>query len=326
MRTALFSVCFVGVTAVSLPLLAQVSPGAVAPPSVGDKAPSAGGTMEEKTAPAPAGDAAEEQADPFSLEQEPKASPEEKPPEEVVEEQKPGAGENPLAKPRVIALSPEEKTALPYEPPPDPNTLPFTYHQKHIDLAAGFRLASATHKGLDLFSESNVLPEFVVRAGGAFLSVDRFSLAVLAEMGLSGTDASLRSSFTNLELTRFTLGIEGRYHMHHRLFGYARVAPGVELATAFLNRGYESEMKDKSAAFQFDAALGMALRLAGNSDGSRRVPRFWAFVEGGFRVAGAHEMELEYPDGAGPARPVPLALSPFATTGGLGTAGLMVTF
>lgn len=308
----------------------EAAPGAApaAAPATAPAAPAPGEAPSTEAAAAGAAGAAGATSDPFAIDAEPKApGAAEQGPEDVLEEKKPGAGEDPLSQPRVVDISGQQtKPVPPPAPPPDPNTLPFTYHQKHVDLALGIRVASATHEGLEFFSESPVLPEFVARAGTALFAVDRFALAALLEVGVAGTGAPVREAESHLNLTRFSLGVEGRYHFHHRMYAYARVAPGFELAGASLTWDLTSEMRDNSAAFQIDGALGAALRLAGSSDGRVRTPRLWFFLEGGFRYASAHKLVLAFPEGTGPSRAEPLTLSPLATTGGLGSAGLMVTF
>lgn len=208
----------------------------------------------------------------------------------------------------------------------DPNTLPFTYHLEHFDLALGIRVASALDTELEPFLYDPVMVEPVLRLGTAFQLAERFAIAGQIEGSVFESEAGARSLDTSLSLKRVTLGIEGRYHFHHRVFAYARLAPGLEFGKAELSADLGSELglMDNSTAFHLDASGGLALRLAGSNKGTVRSVRFWMFLEGGYRMATKHKFDLQNEDG--PSRSTGLELPGLHASGGFGTGGLMLTF
>lgn len=212
------------------------------------------------------------------------------------------------------------------EPEIDPNTLPFTYHMKHVDLALGLRFIGTPDEGLDPFLYEPNMADLYLRAGYALPLAERFALAALLEASTSGAEAHVRDRPTSLSLARFTLGLEGRYHFHHRLYAYGRVAPGVEIGYAEWGEhdDFYPSMRDDNATFVVDGSLGLAMRFAGAQDGRKKGVRFWGFAEGGYRYAGKHDFVLKTEDSVG--RIQPITLDPLTTRGGFFSTGLMLTF
>ncbi len=220
-----------------------------------------------------------------------------------------------------------EKKKVKAEPAMDPNLLPFTYHQKHVDVQLGLQLNGAASDGLEPFLDKSAMGKVFLRAGSSVYSRGKMTLAVLADAGTTKVGSSARGTETNLRLVSLGLALEARYHLHHRLYVYGRVAPGAEGAFAELGDAFsELVRKDSNWGFAVDSSVGAAMRLAGNSDGRVRALRFWTFVEGGFRYASGHELLLEAHEDSTPARAVPIALNSFNSTGVLFTGGLGVSF
>jgi hypothetical protein len=121
--------------------------------------------------------------------------------------------------------------------------------------------------------------------------------------------------------------VEGRYHFHHRLYAYGRLAPSLELATVqyVIHSGDQLTLRDeRDIAFHADGSAGLAMRFAGASDGTQKGVRFWGFVEGGYRLATKHKVSLAAE--GGPPRVRPPELAPFSTSGGFVSSGVMLTF
>ena len=205
------------------------------------------------------------------------------------------------------------------------NSLPFTYHQKHIDLQLGAQMIGANNDGLQPFSEGAIQTRGFVRGGGAFATMGPLAVALLGDVGWGSTFANVRGLTAQLKNLSLALGLEARYHFHHRFYAYGRVAPGAEAAFAQLGELSEVSLSDTSWAFSLDSNLGIAARLAGSSDGRKRAFRFWVFAEGGFRYAGKQKLSLEVDEG-GPSRPDPLVLDPLSTTGALFAGGVGLSF
>jgi hypothetical protein len=203
---------------------------------------------------------------------------------------------------------------------------------RHIDLALGLRFVGTPDDGLEPFLVDPVMVDLYARAGMAFPIHDRIAIAGLVEGSVSGSEARARDTYTSLNIGRLALGVEGRYHFHHRLYAYGRVAPGSEFAGAEFGtqEGAGVNMVDggslfrQSTVFQIDGSLGLALRFAGSSDGTKKGVRFWGFAEGGYRHAGKHKFVLEAENG--PPRVQPIELEPLSTSGGFFSTGLLLTF
>jgi hypothetical protein len=240
-----------------------------------------------------------------------------------------------MSQPRVIDIS-SGKTAEEDLPPPEEpkirgSQLPFTYHMNHVDASGGFRVVGTSSDGLQPFLVDPVLTDVYVRAGMALSVTDRIAVAPHLELGAASTSADVRGMSTQLDKVHLSLGLEGRYHFIHRMFGYVRVAPGLEFVSASIGDGDESgtlvnaDQWPGSVAFQLDAALGASLRLFGSDDGRKRNPRLWVFAEGGYRASGDHKLSMVMDDG-GPRRAVPTELEPLDFSGGFFSTGLLATF
>lgn len=240
------------------------------------------------------------------------------------------------SQPRIIDISADDDVAKEDLPPTEEpkisgSQLPFTYHMNHVDVSGGFRVVGTGSEGLEPFLVDPVLADVYVRAGMAFAVADRIALAPHLELGGASTSATVRGMSSELDKTHLSLGLEGRYHFIHRMFGYVRVAPGLEFVTASIGDDGDSGVlvndnkRPGSVAFQLDAAVGASIRLFGSDDGRKRNPRLWAFAEGGYRASTDHKLNMVI-DSDGPRRAVPIELSPLDFSGGFFSAGLMASF
>lgn len=239
------------------------------------------------------------------------------------------------SQPRVIDISNREIAEEDLPPPEEPkirgSQLPFTYHMNHVDVSGGFRVVGTRSEGLEPFLVDPVLVDAYVRGGMAFSVTDRIAIAPHLELGGASTSATVRGMSSQLDKAHLSLGLEGRYHFIHRMFGYVRVAPGLEFVSASIGSDIDSgelvsdDKSPGSVAFQLDAAVGASLRLFGSDDGRKRNPRLWVFAEGGYRASSDHTLSMVI-DGGGPRRAVPIELAPLDFSGGFFSAGLMASF
>lgn len=213
------------------------------------------------------------------------------------------------------------------EPKPDYSALPWTYHQRHLDLAVGLAFYRTADTALVPFLEAPVLVEGLVRAGGVLFSSGLFSLAALGEFGGSQGQSEARSVDTSIRFLHLAAGVEPRVHLHPRVFVYGRVMAGSEHSTAKVGYdGASNQLKGSSWSFRVDGNLGAAVRLAGSPDGRKRSPRLWAFVEGGYNYTTDHRAELEAKEEDAPPRTTDLEIEPYSSRGARGSLGLMTTF
>lgn len=201
----------------------------------------------------------------------------------------PRAPESPLA-PEVspVAAPPE----LVPEPAPDPNTLPFTYHQIHFDLQVSFGPGFLTDAAADPFTSTKTFALVGARLGVAPWSAGRFAFAALLDGGYGSMGGDARGTRTSLELGLLGVGLEARYHFHHQFYGYARLSPGAAfIQRTVMNPGLP--LHGAEWAFALGGHAGVALRLAGSSDGRVREPRVWLFAEAGYRFTESRASTLK---------------------------------
>ncbi len=210
-------------------------------------------------------------------------------------------------------------------PDVDPNSVPFTHHQVNLSAQLGFQINWLTSSTVDAFADKDAVVGPLARIGIAPWASGRFSLAFTPEWSFASTSALARSSATRLGMHRLSLGFEGRYHFHHRYHAYLRVSPGAVVARASLTDAAGAELVDENWAFRLDGTVGLAARLASNSDGTQTGFRLLAYVEGGFDWTASSELRLEA-TGSRPARVSPLDLGPLDLSSPHAGAGLMLTY
>lgn len=222
--------------------------------------------------------------------------------------------------PRVTEVSAVEP---PPEPLPDPNTLPFTYHQIHFDLQLSFGPAFLTDAAADPFTSTKAFGLLGARLGVAPLSVGRFAFAALLEGSYGSLGGDARGTRTSLELGLLGVGLEARYHFHHQFYGYARLSPGA----AFIQRSLMNPalpLHGGEWAFALGGHAGLALRLAGSADGRVREPRVWLFAEAGYRFTESRASTLR--PGAGSAIDVEFEAPGLSLSGPDLNIGIGLTF
>lgn len=245
----------------------------------------------------------------------------------------PRAGEGQPDSERKVWLLPAASKIDPADAPPpepqdvDPDSVPYTHHQINISAHVGVRANWAPSPSIDPLAGKDVLLGPVLRVGFTPWASGRLSLGFTAEWGYANVlSATSRGNDTHLSTNRLGLGVEGRYHLNHRFYGYARVAPGV----AFSNASYSDassgyDLTSGNTAFRVDGTAGVAMRLAGSSDGRESGVRFLAYFEGGFDWIATTDLRLEMEEG-GPRRTTPLDLGSLDLAGPHLGGGLMLTF
>jgi hypothetical protein len=164
-------------------------------------------------------------------------------------------------------------------PPSDANEL--GNHQKNVRLEIGARTQFVNSRGLDPFSTNDVLPQLSLGASFAFWKQDKLSLAAMAGFDYGGSHANLRSDRASLDLKRFTLAPEARYHLFRILAVTARVGPTLTREGAEVE-GPLGTMLKTGWKFGVDATAGAALELWGYQNGKSAKPRLWLMGEGGY--------------------------------------------
>jgi hypothetical protein len=155
-------------------------------------------------------------------------------------------------------------------------------------------------------------------ASYAFWSRDKLSVAGVFGFDYSAWSAPARSADASLDLRRFTLGPEARYHLLRILVVTAKLAPTLTRERAELSTGVGSDLTDTAWKFGFDATAGVAVELFGYRSGKSHVPRLWLTGEGGYGWTASNDLVLR-PDDASeaPQRFQPLDLEDLSLSGPL---------
>jgi hypothetical protein len=201
-------------------------------------------------------------------------------------------------------------------------------HQKHVRLDLGARTQFIKNSGFDPFSEKDVLSQVSVAASWAFWAQDSASLAAVVGFDYGGSSARARSDQAKLDLARYTLAPELRYHLLRLLVLTAKVGPTLTRESAELNGGgFGSSLVKTSWKFGVDATAGAALELWGYAKGTSRKPRLWLAAEGGYGWTAPMKLNLKPEDSAAvPQRLVAPALDDLSISGPLFRVTLALSY
>jgi hypothetical protein len=200
-------------------------------------------------------------------------------------------------------------------------------HQKNIRLDLGGRAQFVKSSGLDPFSTRDVLGQVSLAASYGFWAHDQLSLAGVVGFDYGGSSASARSDRATLNLARFTLAPEVRYHVLRVLAVTAKVGPTLTRQEATLESGVGTDLSTTSWKLGFDATAGVALELFGYRNGASNKPRLWVFGEGGYGWTAPNKLSLQPAESASaPQRLNPLVLNELSISGPLFRIGAALSF
>jgi hypothetical protein len=191
-------------------------------------------------------------------------------------------------------------------------------HQRHLRLDLGVRTQFVSDAGLDPFSENDVVPQLSLGASYAFWARDKLSVAGAFGFDYASWSESARSNESSLDLQRFTLGPEARYHVLRILVVTAKVAPSLTRQSTSLSTGLATDLAKVSWKGGVDATAGVAVEVFGFHSGLSRSPRLWVTGEGGYGWTASNRLVLR-PDEAdeAPQRPKPVDLGELSLSGPL---------
>lgn len=202
------------------------------------------------------------------------------------------------------------------QPAPDPTAL--GNHQRHVRGDIGVRTQFVRSRGLDPFATNDVLPQLTLSASYAFWARERTSLAAFAGMDYGGRSAPARSGQASLDLVRFTLAPELRYHVLRVLAVTAKVGPTLTREGASFSGSLGTSSTKTAWKAGFDAMAGVAFEVFGYASGSSNKPRLWVTTEGGYGWTAPNRLSLKPEDaGAAPQRLTPLDLGELSLRGPL---------
>jgi hypothetical protein len=192
-------------------------------------------------------------------------------------------------------------------------------HQKHIRMDAGARTQFVNSRALDAFASNDVIAQLSLAASLDFWARDRLSLAAGLGFDYGGRSASARSGEASLDLRRFSLTPELRYHVLRVLAVTAKVGPTLTREKAMLAGGGLGSDQSKTAwKVGVDATAGAALEVFGFASGKSNKPRLWLTAEGGYGWTAPNRLVLEPSESSSaPQRLTPLDLGELSLSGPL---------
>lgn len=191
-------------------------------------------------------------------------------------------------------------------------------HQKNVRVDIGARTQFVNSAGFDPFSKNDVIGQLSLAASYTVWTRDELSLAALVGFDYGGASANVRSDATSLDLRRFTLAPEARYHVLRLLVLTAKVGPTLTREAAEVSGGLGTPWSKTGWKFGFDATAGAAVELWGYRSGAAHKPRAWLTAEGGYGWTAPMRLDLA-PDDAGtvPQRLATLDLGQLSVAGPL---------
>jgi hypothetical protein len=180
--------------------------------------------------------------------------------------------------------------------------------QHHWQVFAHFRGSWVSDPNLDPFAADDFLPAIGAGGGRVLYGQGQLSLAALAFVEASGTEAQARGATSNLDTVRLGLGPEVRYHFIPRSYLFVRAFPELMRAeTSLEDPNTASTLEDHQWAFAADLGAGIAFNAAGQPDGEEHQPRLWVILEGGYGLTFLRDLKLTPQQGEpAPARVAPL--------------------
>lgn len=191
-------------------------------------------------------------------------------------------------------------------------------HQRNVRVDLGLRTQFISGAGFDPFSENDVLNQFSSSASIAFWARDRLSLAGVVGFDYGASSARARSNEASLDIRRFLVAPEVRYHLLPVLALTARLGPTLTREAATLAGGLDTDLAKTAWLFGFDATAGAAVEVWGYANPTSHKPRLWVTGEAGYGYTASNRLSLEPRDpGLAPQRATPVELGELSLGGPL---------
>ncbi len=216
--------------------------------------------------------------------------------------------------------------------PADPEDVwaagPLGTYQNHFVGWLGVRVGFISDAGFDAFSDEDALVQFSLGFGRTLLSADALSVAALAAWDYGSASNEARGADTDLDVHRFVLGPEIRYHVAPWLYVFGRPLPAAIHTRASLDAPViDADLYSRGWSFGFDATAGAAVQLWGKRSGASNKPRLWAQLEGGYGWATSVDLKFRADDAdAAPQRVEDVDLGSLAVRGPMFRIALALTF
>lgn len=197
-----------------------------------------------------------------------------------------------------------------------PYSGPLGTHQRHLFAWMGVRNDYVRDERFDMFGSNDAFTAFSLGVGAVTLSVGELSLAQVLFWETAGKEADARGDNTDLRVHRFELGPELRYHLHYRLYGFARLGVGAQYSKAVIESQLTgSEFAAKDWVFSSSLTGGVAVQFFGPTSGELRAPRGWFVADGGYALSSDASLNFRPTDSGSRASPERAQMDDFGTLG-----------
>jgi hypothetical protein len=226
--------------------------------------------------------------------------------------------------------APEPNAAAPQ--PSDPEDVwvggPLGTYQNHFMGWMGVRGGFISDAGFDAFSDEDGLVQFSLGFGRTLLSADALSVAAIAMWDYGAASDKARGADTDLDVHRFAIGPEIRYHLVPWLYVFGRPLPAAIHTRASLDAPVmDATLYSRDWSFGFDATAGAAVQLWGKRSAASTKPRVWAQFEGGYGWATSVDLKFRADDAdAAPQRVEDVDLGTLAIRGPMFRISIALTF
>lgn len=188
-------------------------------------------------------------------------------------------------------------------------------HQNHFWVTLGVRTTLVKTSGFDVFAGDDALTQASIAFGRVLFSDGPWSFASALGWDVGGRSSNVRGAATSLDVHRFTLNPEVRYHLFHRFYAYGRVGAGGALVSSSLEDPIVGRERSRAPlCFTLDASAGLAFEVLGHKSGLSRTARGWLALDGGYVFTTPTQLVYSN-DSSSPARSAPIGLGDLALSG-----------
>lgn len=221
---------------------------------------------------------------------------------------------------------PAQPTQSPYDDSGVPDDGTLGSHQTHFAVMLGVRSTLIKTRGFDVFADDDALTQASFAFGRVLYADGPWSFASSIGWDVGSRSSNVRGAATSLDVHRFTLIPEARYHFFRRLYAFGRVGAGGALLESSLQDAVSGgERSRHPLCFTFDASVGGAFELFGQKSGLGRTARGWLLLDAGYLFTSSTDLVYAN-DASSPARAAPIALGSLALSGASARLSAAITF
>ncbi|MEZ4301810.1 MAG: hypothetical protein R3B70_43145 [Polyangiaceae bacterium] len=165
---------------------------------------------------------------------------------------------------------------------------------QYVSLGLAFSTSLVESKGLDAYSDDDVLPMISVFGTVTPFATRPFSVHLAFGWDWGQTEALARGIPSSLDVHRLSLGIEGRYMPISRLALFVRALPAAIHAEGNVqDASFADHLSAGAWTWGVDLTGGAAARLAAFGNSENPAASVWMGLDMGYRFAGTAEMKLK---------------------------------